>query len=65
MYCDFESDSDYFPEYGFDSETGSDSLAGSGDGEWSDHLKNKSLNDESSPVSFTEKMVSGKVFYIH
>ncbi|KAK3535375.1 hypothetical protein QTP70_011275 [Hemibagrus guttatus] len=38
---------------------------GSGDGEWSDQVKNKSLNDESSPLSqsserepFTEKMVS-------
>ncbi|KAF4094118.1 hypothetical protein AMELA_G00009360 [Ameiurus melas] len=38
---------------------------GSGDGEWSDRVKNESLNDESSPLSlssnrepFTEKMVS-------
>ncbi|KAK3564140.1 hypothetical protein QTP86_008498 [Hemibagrus guttatus] len=44
----------------------SSSSAGSGDGEWSDQVKNKSLNDESSPLSqsserepFTEKMVSG------
>ncbi|KAL7863483.1 hypothetical protein SRHO_G00124670 [Serrasalmus rhombeus] len=37
---------------------------GSGDGEWRDHLKNKTLNDESlpsdsgEPAAFTEKMVS-------
>ncbi|XP_058252369.1 pro-epidermal growth factor isoform X1 [Hemibagrus wyckioides] len=43
----------------------SSSSAGSGNGEWSDQVKNKSLNDESSPLSqsserepFTEKMVS-------
>ncbi|MCJ8733713.1 hypothetical protein PDJAM_G00226690 [Pangasius djambal] len=47
------------------SSSSSSSSTGSGDGEWSDRLKNKSLNDESSPLSlsserepFTEKMVS-------
>ncbi|KAL7886291.1 hypothetical protein AOLI_G00065860 [Acnodon oligacanthus] len=40
------------------------SKPGSGDGEWRDHLKNKTLNDESlpsdsgQPAAFTEKMVS-------
>ncbi|XP_060740688.1 pro-epidermal growth factor [Tachysurus vachellii] len=41
------------------------SSTGSGDGEWSDQVKNKSLNDESFPLSqsserepFTEKMLS-------
>ncbi|KAL6479722.1 hypothetical protein MHYP_G00107550 [Metynnis hypsauchen] len=40
------------------------SSTGSGDGEWRDHLKNKTLNDESlpsdtgEPAAFTEKMVS-------